>query len=46
MQVEGDILFSGHKPDTAFLRHYTGYVEQFGERRNPSNRFHCYYFQY
>ena len=32
MQVEGDILFSGHKPNTAFLRRYTGYVEQFGER--------------
>ncbi|EIE18756.1 ABC family transporter: multidrug, partial [Coccomyxa subellipsoidea C-169] len=28
-QIHGDILFAGHKPSQAFLRRYTGYVEQF-----------------
>jgi len=27
--ADGTILFSGHKPSTAFLRRFTGYVEQF-----------------
>ncbi|KAK9904972.1 hypothetical protein WJX75_006687 [Coccomyxa subellipsoidea] len=28
-QIRGDILFAGHKPSQAFLRRFTGYVEQF-----------------
>lgn len=31
-KTEGDILFAGNKPTRPFLRRYTGYVEQFGER--------------
>lgn len=31
-KTEGSILFAGNKPTRPFLRRYTGYVEQFGER--------------
>ena len=34
-QIHGDILFAGHKPSQAFLRRYTGYVEQFGDDPVP-----------
>ena len=30
--LEGDITFAGNKPTPQFLRRFTGYVEQFGER--------------
>ena len=29
-KVEGRVLFGGQKPSVQFLRHYTGYVQQFG----------------
>jgi ABC-type lipoprotein export system ATPase subunit len=28
-EIQGDVLFAGTQPSTAFLRRYTGYVEQF-----------------
>jgi Fe-S cluster assembly ATPase SufC len=31
-KTEGTLLFAGQKPTQQFLRRYTGYVEQFGER--------------
>lgn len=31
-EIEGEILMGGHKPTRTYLRRFTGYVEQFGER--------------
>lgn len=31
-KTEGSLTFGGAKPTPAFLRRYTGYVEQFGEQ--------------
>ena len=35
-RTTGDIRYAGHKPSRTFLRRYTGYVEQFGARRQSA----------
>jgi ABC-type nitrate/sulfonate/bicarbonate transport system ATPase subunit len=34
-KTEGKVLFAGNVPSRNFLRRYTGYVEQFGKRKDP-----------